>query len=446
MAGGGGGDSKLRLPARARRVAKPGDPLFRSAYALMLSTGTSSVVGFLYWIIAARVYPPAALGEASAAIASIMLLSSVAQLNLFYALARFVPRAGKSAGRLIAHSYVANGIASAVVGGLFVVVAPRASENLAYLERGAAYSALFVCSVAFWGMFSLQDGVLTALRRPMLVPLENVIYGIIKIALLVLFASVWVRDGIFASWNLPVAVIVVALNTYVFRRILPDRDVPPTPSPKPFEGLWRFATIDYVGSLFLQAYSNALPLIIVATLGPEANANFYIADIIVTVLDLACVNLATSLLVEASHEESRLEEYADRMLRRSSLALSAIVVILVLGAPYALAVFGPDYSHGATTTLRLLAISTLPRLLHILYTSAMRVQRQVGRVLVLEAATAILVVGLSLILMPKVGVAGVAAAWLIAHVVVGVALLPWLHSVMTWRRRLPASTLESHSD
>lgn len=435
MISGAGGGRRRRLVARV--VPASGDPLFRSAYALMLSTGTSSLVGFLYWIIAARTYPPAALGEASAAIATIMLLSSVSQLNLFYALARFIPVTGRSSGRLIANAYIANVIASAIVGALFVVVAPVVTENLSYLNRGATYSVLFVASVALWGMFALQDGVLTALRRPLLVPLENVIYGVIKIALLVVFARIWVRDGIFASWNLPVVLLVVAVTALIYRGILPSRETPPEMSPA--QGLWRFAAVDYVGSLFLQAYTNALPLLIIGILGAEANANFYIADVIVTVLDLACINLATSLLVEGSHQESRLDEYTDRMLRRGGLGLLGIVIVLVVAAPYFLAVFGRHYADGATTTLRLLALSTLPRFIHILYTSAMRVQRRVGRVLALEAATAILVVALSLILMRRLGVAGVAWAWLIGHVVVGVALLPWLRLVTRSQRHLPAN-------
>ena len=34
------------------------DPLLRNGYALVANVGITSVLGFAYWIIAARLYPP----------------------------------------------------------------------------------------------------------------------------------------------------------------------------------------------------------------------------------------------------------------------------------------------------------------------------------------------------------------------------------------------------
>ena len=46
----------------------------RSAYALILSTLASGVLGLAYWVLAARNYPPRELGEASAAISAMIML------------------------------------------------------------------------------------------------------------------------------------------------------------------------------------------------------------------------------------------------------------------------------------------------------------------------------------------------------------------------------------
>lgn len=410
------------------------DPMFRSAYSLILSTATSSLVGVVYWIVAARAYSPRQLGEGSATISAILLLSGFAQLNLFYALARFLPQAGRSATRLLLRSYAANCVAAVVLGTAFVTIAPRLTHNLSYLERGPAYGTLFVAAVAGWGVFALQDAVLPALRRSAVVPVENALYGVAKLALLVLFAVVWARDGIAASWYLPVLLAIVPINVLVFGRYLPAMAVTGTGVEIRFRDVRRFVAVDYLGSLFLQTYSNALPLLVVGVLGADANATFYVAEVIVGVLDLVSVNLATSLLVEGAAEEGRLAEYTDRMLRRGGAAMAAAVAVLVLVAPYVLAIYGGRYAEQSTTTLRLLALSALPRLLHIIYTSAMRVQRRVGQVVRIEALTSGLVLGLSLVLMPSLGVPGVALAWLGAHIVVAATLLPWLRAVLGWRR------------
>src|ERR1051325_11601843 len=66
-------------------------PAHRDGLALVLSSGLTSAVGLLYWVIAARLFPPAVLGVNQVALNTMMLLGSVAHLNMTYALLRFVP-------------------------------------------------------------------------------------------------------------------------------------------------------------------------------------------------------------------------------------------------------------------------------------------------------------------------------------------------------------------
>src|ERR687886_313238 len=77
-----------------RLVSHVRTPLYRNGYALMLSDGTTSALGFLYWVLAARCYAAETVGLNAAAISTLLLLSGIAQLNLSTALIRFVPIAG----------------------------------------------------------------------------------------------------------------------------------------------------------------------------------------------------------------------------------------------------------------------------------------------------------------------------------------------------------------
>lgn len=58
------------------------DPLFRNAHALLANALGTSLLGFLYWVLAARFYSPGLVGASSALIAALLLASTVAQLNL----------------------------------------------------------------------------------------------------------------------------------------------------------------------------------------------------------------------------------------------------------------------------------------------------------------------------------------------------------------------------
>jgi O-antigen/teichoic acid export membrane protein len=413
----------------ARRVS--GDHLFRSAHALMLSTVATSAFGVAYWIVAARAYSPRALGEGAAAISTMLMLSNFAQMNLFHGLTRFIPIAGQATGRLVGYSYAASAGAALLLGTGFVLVAPRVSDNLSFLETGLLGGAAFVASVVLWGVFALQDGVLTALRRAPWVPVENALFGLVKLGLLVAFAGVFVSGGIFASWNVAVLMAVVPINVLIYRRLIRRRSTAKEPAaPLSFQGVARFVGVDYIGSLLLQTYTTALPLVIVATLGAGANADFYVAYAIIASVDLLSANLATSLLVEGAHDEDRLREYTRRVLQRSTLLLVGIILFLELAAPYLLKVFGDGYAQDSTTLLRILALASLPRMLNIVYMGAMRVERRVGRVVMLQAAISVLVLSLTLALGSEIGVNGVGLAWLCAHCAVALTLLPWLRRTL----------------
>ena len=72
-----------------------------------------------------------------------------------------------------------------------------------------ACSTPFALAVAGWGVFTLQDSVLTALRGVFWVPVENALFGMIKIALLVALAGALPSLGIFISWNLAVIAALI---------------------------------------------------------------------------------------------------------------------------------------------------------------------------------------------------------------------------------------------
>ena len=96
-------------------------PSLRDGLALVLSNGLTSAVGLAYWVLAARLFPPAAVGVNSVAISTMMLLGGVAQLNMTYALLRFVPVAGRVARRLVVGGYLVGGGAAALVGAVFAL-------------------------------------------------------------------------------------------------------------------------------------------------------------------------------------------------------------------------------------------------------------------------------------------------------------------------------------
>src|SRR4051812_21932281 len=109
-----------RLRRAARRLSEHiRAPLYREGYALVMSAGLASVLGFAYWIVAARTYSDEVVGKNSVVISTMLLISAIAQLNLAGVLVRFVPGAGKLTLRLVGWSYTTSLIATALIAPIF---------------------------------------------------------------------------------------------------------------------------------------------------------------------------------------------------------------------------------------------------------------------------------------------------------------------------------------
>ncbi len=447
------GAGALAAPASAAAVSAPvgarlrqrvadqlRQPLLRNAYALVLNSGLNSLVGLVYWTLASHRYPLTVVGENVALISALQTLSTFAQLDMASALIKFLPLMRSGAARAIRLTYAVSAGASLVLGAGFVLLAPSVSHNWAFLRGNGLVLPLCV-AVAAWGIFSIQDGALTGLRRTTVVPVENVLYGLAKLVLLVALASVLPRWGLFASWTLPLIAAGAAVNWLIFRRYLPaherqpraDELVPDRPT------IVRYMAFDYGVGLLGTLTTMALPLLVVTVIGAAANARFYLAWVVVAMLDAIAMSLGTSLLVEGSYDPGRLLHYGRQVLRRTMGVLVPVVAVTELVAPLALEVFGRSYAAGATTTLRLLAVGLVPRAAVTVYCSLARVRGHVGRIFAVVAWSTLLSLGLAVVLGHRFGLPGFATGWLVGQsagaVLVVAPLAQLLHR--TDHRRVP---------
>jgi O-antigen/teichoic acid export membrane protein len=190
--------------------------------------------------------------------------------------------------------------------------------------------------------------------------------------------------------------------------------------------LVRFVTLDYVGYLFLQAGTNALPVLVTTVLGAGANAVFYVGWLLGSSMELVAEHFGMSLTVESAANPARLATYTRQMLRKGLLLFVPAAVLLYACAPLLLAAFGARYAQDSTIVLRLFTIAVVPRFIIDVYVAACRVQQRVGRIVLIQATTSVLVVTFSVLAMHSFGVAGVGVVYLACQLVVAVAVLPAL--------------------
>ncbi|MFD0168158.1 lipopolysaccharide biosynthesis protein [Streptomyces decoyicus] len=402
-----GGDGRgLRLPGRGG-----GSPLFRNAYALMLNTGVSGLLGLGFWLVAARYYTESAVGQGSAAIAAMKLLAGLTAVTLTGALARFIPVAGRSTGRLVLRTYAGSSVVVAVAAAVFLLTLDLWGPSYRFLH-GTLNGLGFLLAVVAWSLLTLQDGVLTGLRSALWVPVGNLAFSAVKLGLLGVFAVAVPTAGVFVSWAAAIAVSVVPLGWLVFRRLVPRhvRATQRTARPPSLKEIGRFLAGDYTGSLFSLAVVYLVPVLVASQVSAADNAYFYITTTIGGTVNLLALNMGASLTVEGAHDPAQLAHHTRAALLRMARIMLPVCLVLFLGAPYLLEIFGPGYAEAATPLLRWFAVGAVLRVVMEVHFAVLRAQSRTSGLAALQGLLCVLVLGLTLVLLPRMGLTGAGVA------------------------------------
>jgi hypothetical protein len=140
-------------------------PQHRDGMALVLSSGVSSAIGMLFWVLAARLFDQDTVGVNSAALSAVTLLASASHLNLGNAILRFVPVSERRRA-LVAGCFAVGLGWGAVVGLGFGIGANVWAPDLVAAFGHPALIAFYLISVPIWTVFVLQDSALPCSWRP----------------------------------------------------------------------------------------------------------------------------------------------------------------------------------------------------------------------------------------------------------------------------------------
>jgi len=426
--------SQLTFPYRGDRLSSTlawiqahfQTPLVRNGYSLVASTGMTSLLGLAYWVLAARLYSVGEIGLNAALISTMMALGGIAQLNLGSVLTRFLPSIGRHASqRMILGTYGAGMIAALLSCILFLLGVHAWAPSLRLLADNPWLAVWFTAGTIIWTVFSLQDGALAGLRKAIWVPIENTLFALAKIVLLLVFAgSAWRAWGPFASWTIPLLAAVLPVNFLIFRRLLGAREVAAAPKRPSVDvrSVVRFSVADFLGTLFFMAAVGLAPILVVEGTGVEGNAVYYLTWTIAYSLYLVSKSMGVSLVAEGAADPWRSKVLAAGALVHTMGLLVIAVAILTVAAPLILQLFGPSYATGGSALLRILSLSALPFGFTSMFLGLARVEGRMTAVVTVQLALTALVLGLGVPLLHRFGTLGMGIAWLVAQVAIALVL------------------------
>ncbi|MBA3865302.1 MAG: oligosaccharide flippase family protein [Solirubrobacterales bacterium] len=403
------------------------DPLYRTSYYLIVGTGVTSVLGVVFWALAAHAYSAHDVGLNAAVISAMTLVSGVCSLGLSAVLVRYLPISGGATHKLVSRSYMLTGAISVVVGALVALTSEIWSPKLSFLSEGT-WLVGFTAAVFAFTIFTLQDSVLTGLRAAKWIPLENTLYSVAKILILFALAVPLPAAGLFVAWTAPLLPAVLIVNYLIFKRLIPKASKTGSLDRRKMISM---ATGNYGGNLFSLVGTLFLPILVANLTSAEEAAYFYVPWLISISLQLVAINVMTSLTVEAALDMPSMGTLARRAVIHTARLVLPLAALTAVAAPWILLVFGQDYSDAGTALLRWLALGAVPNIIVSLGISIGRIEHRGWIVVAAQGATAVFVVALSAILLPGMGITGVGIAWtasqaLLAAVMLATILRPLL--------------------
>jgi O-antigen/teichoic acid export membrane protein len=387
----------------------------------MTSTVLTGALGVIFWVVAARSFPAAAVGQASAALSAMTFLAGLAELNIVRIFIRFIPEAGPATARFIRRGYgltVATGL---------VLAAAFLALGFGHGFLGTSWVVLggFLLATVLYSIFFVQDGVLTALGAAVWVPLENLLFGVLRVILLLALATISQQWGILLALPVPIVIAVVVVNWYIFMRLVPRHVAGSHRSAHiDWAQIKGFVAADYAASALASCVALLPPVLVAAVLGADVTAYFYVPWFIGVSFSTLLWSVVMPFVVESARAPHAVALLIRRTARLVAVVSGAACVITTLAGPVILATLGSAYAAEGVTTLKVIAASFPFTALITFYAALCLLRQTLKALVVIQAIKAALFLASSVLTLRWYGIEGLAVTYLVLEGTAAMLLVP----------------------
>jgi O-antigen/teichoic acid export membrane protein len=413
---------------------KPHWKMLTNASSLVGTMAVNSILGFVYWWIAARFFPQSSVGLASAVISSMMLLGTVSMLGLGTLLMGELPRQPEKRAPLITTALLVACTAGLVLGMLYAIITPLISPELGILASSPVIVLLFALGVSMKSVTLVLDQALIGLLRGEGQLWRNIVFSVSKLGILALIGIVLHVQGglsIYATWMVGLIISLAALLRPVMIANL--RNGTYVPEWGLLRGLGRSALSHHTLNLSLQAPGLILPILVTAILSTSLNASFYVAWMITAFVFILPGSLAMVLYAVGAAQPHETVKKIRLTLILSVLAVGGANLVFQVAGDWILALFGASYVEQAGLCLRILALSIFPTIVRSNYIAIHQIHNRVFHAVPMVAAGGAFSLVMAAIGASTYGLVGLSVGWTIGLCTEAVIMSPVVYRAATGR-------------
>jgi O-antigen/teichoic acid export membrane protein len=423
----------------SRLIAFGKQSLVKNAGYLMGIYVINACVGFLFWWLAAHLYRPEEVGITSAVISAAFLVCGLTDFGLSVGMIRFLPET-QTPIKFLNTLFSFEILTSVLAGVAFLVGISIWTPSLIVLQKNWIFTVIFLIYITFYTLGSIVGRSFVARRKSLYYLLYSCIINGCRILLVVLFFN-FGSAGLTASLSFSFLLAALISLFYFLPKIEPGYRFRPSLHWPVLAAILPYSLGNYVVGLLTLVSQRLLPLLIIEILGPASSGHFYIAWMISDFLNGPSSALSDATFAEGSNSPEKLDAH----LRRSAaLGLGITVpaaIIVCLGAPFILMLFGPSYAREASDLLRLLALAAPLGVIVGLYFTSLKVKKQINQLIAVSAILAGMTLGITYALLPRFGITAVGIGQLIGNSLMALVAV----IALEWPKRIIAQILNSKS-
>lgn len=404
--------------------------LARGGSLNLVGAAVTGVSQFALVVVVAAAYPLEITGAFFAATSVFIILGAVGELGTDVGLGLWVPRhlaleRSRSAARTVTVAGVPVLAVSAVTGAVMFASAPWIAELIAAGQAGQTIAMLRLLAV-FLPVSALGNVLLSATRghgtmRPTVL-IDRIARPVAQIAGIVAVAQVSTSPGLLGlAWALPYLPALVAAALVYGRVRRTATGEPPAPVREIVREFWGFTSFRAVARVCQTAFQR-VDIIMIAALGSPLDAAVYTAATRFVVFGQLSSQAVQQVMQPIVSRRLALDDLAGvretfRVTTTWSVLLAwPVYLTTAVAAPLYLLIFGDAYASAGQQTVVVLSLAMLFATAAGPVDTVLLMSGRSGLSLANTAASLAVQVGLGLLLIPPLGLAGAALARALAVV------------------------------
>lgn len=387
------------------------DSLLKNSIYLMMTSFVTSILGFFFWIIAARYYKPEDIGIISAIFSSISLISMIGSIGLPRALIFYLPR-DKNTEKIISSCLVTCIISSIIFSIIYILGLKIWAHELTLTLNNLENILIFIVVTTIISISGLLGAMLTAGRRSSFQMIKETIYHFIKMFPLIFFVGLGAM-GILISIGigLVLSVIIGFFLLYKTWKYLPKLTLDPI-----IKKMASFSAGNYIADIFYNLPRLILPIMILNIISAKSAGYFYIAIMMASLLYGISQSISTSFLVESS-DKDKFWDNVNKAIKFNMIILIPGILLFILFGKFILEIFNPSYAENATMTMIILTVASIPLSLVTIFNTVRNAQNRVSSMIKMNFIVALITIVLSIYLIRIMDIEGVAISFLVANTI-----------------------------